>query len=54
MDEKCLIQIYIDKNLKNFLKEAAVKDDRSLSSFIRVRMQTVAEKVTGKEYKEGR
>lgn len=46
-DDKVLVQIYMDRKLKDYIKKAADVDDRTLSSFIRLKMTIVAEKVLG-------
>jgi len=50
--KKILIQIYIDDELRDFIKEAARVNDRSLSSYIRTVMKTRAERDLGKEFKK--
>jgi len=51
MSENCIVQINMTKEYREYLKEAARKDDSSLSRFIRLKMQWNAEKVLGKEFK---
>ena len=53
MDKKLLVNIYMDAKRKEFIKQAAKKMDRSLSSYIRIMMTARAEKDLGKEYKDG-
>jgi len=50
MDMKVIVQIFMDIKLREFIKKAATLDDRSLSSYIRVNIQKIAEKRLGENY----
>ena len=52
MSEKIIVQVYMDKKLREFIKKAAITEDRTLSSYIRIKMAAVASKRLGIEYKE--
>lgn len=47
--DKVLVQVYMERKLRDYIKEAARSEDRTLSSFIRIRMTMIAEKVLGRK-----
>jgi predicted GTPase len=50
-EEKCIIQIVVDKKLREIIKDTAKKSDRSLSSYIRLLILKELKRDTGIDYK---